>query len=196
MKTQMRFQKVLMLLTLIIAALAVVYSLIFCSGVFSQIVICFDGSEVKGIANFVEVVQSVNNKLFTLSIVFIVISLLPLIAGCQNRRKYYITNHVAVGIVVVFQIIFAILLLVYINNALQAFNGIDLESAKFEYELYRNADQFGEFQDSPWIISVGYALFVLVILNAVALVLNTLWKLMLMKGEKDLLNKTVVKEVA
>lgn len=193
MKTQMRFQKILMIVTLIIGAFGVVYGLIFCSGVFNQL--CQLKLMDDNTKAFFSEVQAANDSLFTLGIVLVVISVLPFIAACQRRRNYYITNYIAIGIVVAFQLVYIILLIVNITNTMQAFNAVDLAKAEESFEYYNFSDQYGDFETYPWTVAVGYTLIVLIALDAVALVLNVVWKIKLMQGEKALLKQGVAKEV-
>ena len=187
MKTQMRFQKILMIATLVIGALGVVYALIFCSGGFNQL--CLLGGEgIDGVDKFIKKVQSSNDTLFTLGIVYVVVCLLPLIAACQKRRKYYITNYIAIGVVVVFQIIYSILLVVTISNVMKVYNKADFETASLSYELFDFAVQYGDFSTKPWTPTVGYVLMGVSLVDAVLLVLNVVWKVLLTMGEKKLLN--------
>ena len=55
-------------------------------------------------------------------------------------------------------------------------------------------DSFGEWS-SPWTFAVGYVFMIVVLADAVFLVLNLIWKIKLMKGEKALLSQNA-KEVA
>ncbi|MDE7181438.1 MAG: hypothetical protein K2O41_00210 [Clostridia bacterium] len=189
MKTQMRFQKILMLVTLIVAALSFVYALAFCSGTIYQygtLYLQSSGKErVSGAADLFLVSQYDNGILITLSIVFIVVTVLHYIAASQKRRKYYVTNYVATGIVVLYQIIFAILLIVYVSEVFSLFNAIDRVAAE---EAYLRDD----FKYSTINFIMGYVLVGVVVVNAVALILNLVWKIKLMQGEKKLLEGSQV----
>ncbi|MDE5721156.1 MAG: hypothetical protein K2I30_00230 [Clostridia bacterium] len=184
MKTQMRFQKILMLVTLIVAALSFVYALSFCSGTvyqYSTLYLQSSGKErVPGAADLFLVSQYDNGILINLSIVFIVVTVLHYIAASQKRRKYYVTNYVATGIVVVYQLVFAILLIVYVSEVFSLFNAIDRVAAEAAYLR-------DDFKYSTINFIMGYVLVGVVVLNMVALVLNLVWKIKLMQGEKKLL---------
>ena len=189
MKTQMRFQKILMLVTLIVAALSFVYALAFCSGTVYQygtLYLQSSGKErVPGAADLFLVSQYDNGILITLSIVFIVVTVLHYIAASQKRRKYYVTNYVATGIVVLYQIIFAVLLIVYVSEVFSLFNAIDRAAAE---DAYLRDD----FKYSAINFIMGYVLVGVVVVNAVALILNLVWKIKLMQGEKKLLEGSQV----
>lgn len=195
MKTQMRFQKYLMLVTLVIAALSFVYALIFCSGTVYQYNFCYskaaDREYVAGARDFYWTVQSYNDILIILGIIFIVVAVLNFIVASNKRRKYYITNYVATGISAVYAIVLAVLLIVFVTDSFGYFDVIDPEAAKTYYSQFRN-----DFAYSAWNFTLGYVLAAIVLVDAVAVVLNLVWKIKLMKGEKALLQNGLVKEVA
>lgn len=194
----MRFQKILMLVSLIVGALTIVYSLIFCSGVFSQI-----AQNPEFTASFKKVhdlAQAFSDTFLILGIVFILCAVLLYVAGCQSRRNYYITNYVATGIFVLYAVIFAILLIVYlvpVQSALDAITRAEWNSYNQRYTgaLHLNTT-YGDLQTTSWTIPVGFVLMVIVLLDAVAVALNLVWKLKLMQGEKKLLENGLVKEAA
>ncbi len=179
----------MMIVTVIIGALGVVFALVFCSGAFNQL--CrLSGKRIDGLKDFINTVQSTNDTLFTIGIIDVVIGILPIIAACQKRRKYYITNYIAVGIVVVYQIVFAILVIVFVSNVMQAYNSVDLVSAAASYKTLGLNVQYGEFSTKPWTSTFGYVLVALTLVDAVLLVLNVVWKVLLMKGEAKLLSQS------
>ena len=194
MKTQMRFQKILILVSLIIAALATLYSWIFCSGVFAQIAqVLTDAPEVTELH---EAAQNFTNLFQILGIVLILCIVLLYITACNSRRNYYITNYVAIGIAVVYMLVYAILLVVNLANVSSILSSTDLSGAKAAYEAaFYHEKLFGAFQTESWTIGVGYALFAIVLVDAVLIGLNLLWKIKLMQGEKKLLENSVA-EVA
>ena len=184
MKTQMRFQKILMLVTLIVAALSFVYALSFCSGTVYQygtLYLKTSGNErVHGAKDLFLASQNYNGILITLSIIYIVVTVLNFVAASQKRRKYYVTNYVAFGITVVYQLVFAVLLVVFVSDTFSLFNAIDKVAAE---KMYRGED----FKYSISNFILGYLLMAVIIVNAVALILNLVWKIKLMQGEKKLL---------
>lgn len=201
MKTQMRFQKILAIISVVVGALAVVLALIFCSGIFNQInsVLTYDavsaGSKrVDGAIALSEATQSFSNTFLTMGIILIVTMVLLIVMGCQKRRNYYVTNYVAIGVVVAYSLIYAILLVVNLISVLGAYNNLNFDNAYYQY--YNLGEPRGEWSETPWTVYFGFVVLVLVILNAVAWVLNLVWKIKLMQGEKKLLEQGLVKEVA
>lgn len=188
MKTQMRLQKILMLSCLIVGALTVVYALIFCSGVFSQLALEPDFS--KSIKKVFDLAQSFSDTFLILGIIYVLTAVLLYVMGCQSRRNYYITNYVAVGIFVLYAVIYAVLLIAYIapiQSALAAISAEDWEDYAFSYEMNMFEGTYGKLQTTSWTIPLGYVLMVICLLSAVAQSLNLVWKIKLMQGEKKLL---------
>lgn len=187
MKTQMRFQKILMIITILVGALGAVYGLIFSSGSFSQISWITD--EIEEVGNCFKLIQSTNDTLFVAGIVFVVVSIVPMIAACQKRRNYYITNYIAIGIVIAMQLIYIIIVIICASKCLSAFNALDFEEAKATYDMYNFNVQFGELSATPWTPIFGFALIGVIVVDMVFLVLNVVWKVVLMRGEKKLLEQ-------
>ncbi|MDE6000988.1 MAG: hypothetical protein K2G96_01500 [Clostridia bacterium] len=204
MKTQMRFQKILMLVSLIIGALSIVYALIFCSGTFNQLAQLRDYDDAEryptnpatGVKEVFNASQSFSDLFLILGIVLILVAVLLYIAACQKRRKYYVTNYVAIGIAAVYQIVYAILLFVLLANIQTAYDAVNFENCEYWYEYANFANAFGKLSTNTWSVSLGYALAALVLVNTALLIGNLVWKILLMQGEKKLLENGLVKEVA
>lgn len=195
MKTQMRFQKILMLVTLVVAALSFVYALSFCGGTIYQYNSLYDQinkvEEVEGAEALFLASQKYNDILIGLSVAFIVIVALNFVMASQSRRNYYVTNYVSIILTAVYAVVFAILLLVFVSNTFSLFAAIDKEVAEFEYSLVMD-----DFKYSVVNFILGYLMAALMIVNAVVLVLNLVWKIKLMKGEKQLLKGVMYRDVS
>lgn len=193
----MRFQKYLMLISLIIAALSFVYSIAFCSSTIYQyntLYLKSTGTErVDGAYAFWQTAQDFSDLFLWLSIVLILVVILNYVMATNKRRNYYITNYISIGLTIVYQVVFAVLLIALLSNAFAYFNEIDVDAAKRYYERINGE---GSFRYSTWNFTVGYVLAAVIICNAVVMGLNLLWKIKLMKGEKALLEAGLVKEVA
>jgi hypothetical protein len=240
MKTQMRFQKILALTTLIIAALTVVYALIFFSGSIAYIYNNLDVVNVTipgativapsttitfdiNATHFYEVAQNYNSLIFILGIVFLLFTVTLYITASNSRRNYYITNYISIIAVAAFAVIFAVIAIALLTNCLNLFvNEIDWNVYEKKYNFdyvngtvgtWTNANGEEElmywyntagttsrpypyYSDSKTMFIIGYVVYAVVILDAVALVLNLIWKIKLMQGEKQLLANGLIKEVA
>ncbi len=198
MKTQMRFQKILMLVSMIVAALCVVFALIFCSGTLFQMQnsaiynVLRDREYVDGARDLYNSSQGVSNTVLILGIVMILVIALNYVMGTAKRRKYYVTNYVSIGIAIAYQIALAVVVFVLVFNCQNILATIDLAKAE---KLYNSILPDG-WSYSDWTFGVGYALCGVLIVNALVFVLNLVWKIKLMQGEKKLLEGGLVKEVA
>lgn len=206
MKTQMRFQKILLIVSLVIAAICTAFSWMFCSGVFANITLILDKAGTW-VSELYEVSQQFTATFQTLGIILILVVVLLFITSCHSRRKYYISNYIAIGIAVVYMLIYAILLIVNLSNVSVVLASVDFSAEVIKNDvgdmvsiityynsIYRGI--FGDFQTTSWTIPFGYVLAVIVIIDAVVIALNLLWKIRLLQGEKKLLESGLVKEVA
>lgn len=193
----MKFQRILAFITLIIAAIVFVYALGFFTGNLSDLNYYSArkqmGQDIVGADNFVTTAQNFDQSLYIFGIVYIVIICLLFISASTTRRKYYITNYIAVGIVIATSLAMAIYLIVMSATCLDLFrNDIDWAALK-EYATALTAEGTQLHPGAPDVskntamFGIGFALAIIVLLNAVALAGNLVWKIMLMRGEKALL---------
>ncbi len=195
MKTQMRFQKTLCLLTLIMSAITIVYAFAFITGGMATVGDIFDyRNDYFNAANVYNYGQYVNYVILILGIVFLCLVALLYIFACQKRRNYYITNYIAIGVSALYMIVFAIIAMVLVGQTQAMF------VSEVDWETFYGGsiilDRFAHTGNSQVMFYIGYVVYFLVILNALALGYNLLWKIKLMKGEKALLEAGLQKEVA
>lgn len=198
MKTQIKFQKILSLATLIIAALAFVYALCFFSGNLSDLM-WYIGSNHDGYFNAADVflvpAQETLNTIVYASIIFFVVIAFIYITCTNSRRNYYITNYIMTGIVVAYALFIALYGLISVLTMMGTFYNLDWNAinAWYDENAALGAPQVSQ---SSFMFVLGIIVYVIVLLNALAWVYNLIWKIKLMKGEKELLSKGVVKEGA
>ena len=192
----MRFQKILMTVTLVIAALSIVYALIFCSGTLNQVGSVWEyltDTQAAGYQVYSRS-QAFSDNFLILGVVLVLTVVLMMIMGCHTRRKYYITNYVAIGIFVVYVLVFAVLLVVNVVGIQSALSGVDMAEAK---EIYEEATSlYGGWNEGTWMLTLGYVYMAILLIDAVVVVLNLVWKIKLMQGEQALLQSGVAEEVA
>ena len=215
MKTQMRVQKILMLVSLVVSALVFVYALFFMTGGLANVYRFIDTErEIDYIhcAGFVSTSQSFVSTLVVLGIVMIVLVAAMYLMACNSRRKYYITNYIAIGLFVVFALAVAIYMVVMVANVMNLYqNEILWKSGEGEKVIWiienpdvaggyeslmvatNYADQSRFFPDyvldpnQNYNFIIGFVLFVIVIADAACVALCTVWKVLLVKGENKLL---------
>ncbi|MCD7729550.1 MAG: hypothetical protein LUI60_06535 [Clostridia bacterium] len=211
MKTQMRFQKLILKLTLIVAALAIVYALAFCTGAIAYIGRYQDmaGSEIRAIfgsttsdsyMEFLDLLgvydaaQTYTTLLLWLGIVFILLVVVCYAFAGATRRNYYKSNYITIGILAGFAIVWAVLAVVFSLQVQMGVLGSDAWNVTFANYAAANAAYY--YSSNTVVYIIGYIFAIVVIVDALALIYNCIWKAKLMKGEKELLQKGAAKEVA
>lgn len=200
MKSQMKFQKILTLLTLIIAAWSFVYALIFISGNLSNIAFYHSkqaGVDIGGVDEFCDLSQTFVGMMITICIIFIVIVVLLYITSTNSRRNYYVTNYVSVGLVIGIAVVVALIGIIFMCMLMAKFYGVDWEGLQAEINnLQASGDKVKEVSQSPLMFILGIVTYLLVAASSAAWVYNLIWKIKLMRGEKALLENGLNKEVA
>lgn len=133
MKTQMRVQKILMLVSLVVAALVFVYALFFLTGGLGYVYRYIDKNDgdVINCKNFVNTSQTFVSTLIAFGIVMVVLVAVMYLMACHSRRKYYVTNYVAIGAFVVFTLVVAIYLVAMVATTMNLYqNDINWKSGE------------------------------------------------------------------
>ncbi|MCD8309520.1 MAG: hypothetical protein LUD19_06670 [Clostridia bacterium] len=199
MKTQMRFQKILFLVSLVIAALTIVYAFGFCTGAITYLARVTSAYSNKkdpyGAENVYWLAQDFNDILLWLGIIFVLVIVACYIFASNKRRNYYISNYITVGIAIGYCVVWAIVCIALTATVQVGLSEVDWDG------LANWADGSARlYGDNQTIYYLGYVLAVVVLLDAAALAYNLVWKIKLMKGEKELLangqNVSEVQEVA
>ena len=189
----MRFQKILILISLIVAALSFVYALSFCGGTIYQYQVFYnpsaDTASYEGVLELVHASQSYNDILIWLSIVFILVVVLNYIMATNKRRNYYVTNYVSIILTVVYAVVFAALIVVFVINTYSLFVLVDRVEVGEAYEFIYGE---GNFKYTTINFILGYVMAGVIVIDATLLVFNLVWKVKLMKGEKKLLEASAV----
>lgn len=192
MKAQMRFQKIICLIMIIVGALAVVYALVYCTGSVQMLSDALNSSgksffkAAKGLndATYYTKIKSFNDLLLIFGIVIILLGVVLYIAACNKRRNYYITNYVAIGLCAGGDIILSLVAIILNGYWLGEFKKIDFESW---HALAVSQNPALPYSESTVWFDLGFVVYAIVIIAAVFLILNLVWKIKLMKGEKALL---------
>ena len=221
MKTQIKFQKTLALITLIVAAVAFAFSLCFFSGNLSDVMSyrlslyneTYSGRiEIDGITqvirdvptadylspanDWVLLAQSLLGTIVTLGIIFFVVIAFVYITCTHSRRNYYVSNYVMTGIIVLYAAALAIFGLISMVVLMGQFMSLTFTYDSVEFMVLNNNIKLPEVSYSPLMFILGMIVYFLVLCVALAWVYNLLWKKKLMSGEKQLLSGAVSQEVA
>lgn len=201
MKTQMKFQKILCLVLLILGALAVLLSFVWQTGAFAGLGAMlnnntkkskFKAAEGKYDATLYTEVQGFNNVMMYCGIVMILLAVLLYITACNKRRNYYISNYVATGLCAGGNIVMSLVLMIMNGMWLGKFRNVDFVAWKARNDRDVSLGAASTYNDSiAWFI-VAFVVYTIIIVASVMLILNLVWKIKLMNGEKRLLNGQTV----
>lgn len=188
-KKQMAFQKIVCMLTLVAAALIFVYSLGISTDLYDALskTISYpeydlDYTSVTGSRVYYDMF-GFNTAFTKVSIGLIIVTLILFITNTHARRKYYIGNYIAVGLSTVANILMTIWCIPQIMDyKAQYQNNVNFEELKTFSELWRTI-YIGP-EDTFW-FDVSYVVFGFLLLASCLLVLNVVWKVIMMKAEKS-----------
>ena len=210
----MRFQKYICLAMLILGALALAYSFCYATGGLAELgqmiepannTSLFGHAADKYDATLFIDIQSFNDALMYCGIIMILLAVLLYITSCNKRRNYYISNYVATGVCAGGNIVISLILMILNGVWMGRFKNVDFAQWKafnetnlqMWQEIYKdNPEQltadllapYSHYSESTAWFAVGFVVYTLVIIASVLLILNLVWKIKLMQGEKKLLN--------
>lgn len=194
MKVQMKFQRILCLVSLIIGALTFVSAIIFLSGNLNDI--AYYGKDYPELAgDFCTSAQSFVNVMFTLTIIYICAAVTLFITDTNKRRNYYVTNYVSSGLVIATALVVALYGIIFTAVLMGSFYGMDWEELNFYIEISSGMGGPSVSKSSLMFV-ISFVTSFLALADAVAVALNLIWKVKLMKGEKALLEQNIAKEAA
>lgn len=201
MKTQMKFQRWLCLCLIIVGAALIVYACLWKTGMLAAMgTICnkaqgYAPAGVEEAELFFES-DSYNTALLWLGIASLLAACLLYVFANHKRRNYYVTNYVMSIFVAVVDFVIAVVAIVYDSIYL-----VDLNTLKGNEIFLANWQAIYEenevaYSTNTGMFVFGYIVCALLIVGAVFLILNMLWKRKLMHGEKELLGQSFAGEVA
>ena len=189
-KRQVRLQKIFCLLAIIASALVFVYSLGLVTDLYDALQKAmfdptdFTKSDITGAKIFYDI-QPFNNHLMLAGLGLIILSLGLYITQTHARRRYYIGNFVATGIWAV-----AALGVAGWMHHWVAFYKHQFQTTVNFAELADYSAKFNTLlmtKDSTFWFDIHYAVMGVLVVMAVVLVANAVWKVSLMKQEAALL---------
>ncbi len=188
-KKQMAFQKIICFLALFAGVAVFIYSL----GIMTDLYEClyqtmYDPNDhtltdVPGSIIFYDM-QDFNRAFNGLSVVMLLISGALFLTNTHTRRKYYVGNCIAVAVKVIADIGFVLWAHFEIEKYKAQWLQVDFEALKKFSELFKTG-----YTESTFWFDVHYVIFGIVLFVAVMLIINLIWKLILMKAEKNLIAK-------
>ncbi len=186
-KKQMTAQRVICLLSIIASVIVFLYSLGLMTDLYDSLYPTMlnpydlTDTDVPGSIIYYDM-QPFNRALLRVSIGLILLSCLLFITNTNVRRKYYVGNYAAIGLNVAANIGAAVWAHAQLSAFKAQFLKLDFDALQFHAELWETP-----YIDSTFWFDVHYAVFAITLAVAVLLILNTIWKMKLMKEEKQLL---------
>lgn len=184
-KKQMLLQKILCLLTVITGAITFLYSLGIMTDLYDTLFTTMPysdhtKSDVAGSIIYYDM-QGFNSMLVKASIGFILAGAILFITCTNTRRRYYISNYIAIAINVIYGLVFTCWAHININAFRAQYLKVDFEALKAYTEMWNT-----KYSDSTFWFDIHYAVFGLVIVIVGLHVFNLILKVKLMKEEAGL----------
>ncbi len=187
-KKQLGFQKIACLFAVIAAAVCFVYSLGIITDIYDSLYSTMRNpsdltqTSVPGSIIYYDM-QPFNKTFLSSSIGLILLAAALFLTNTNVRRKYYISNYIATGVYCVA----AVAVTVWSHIQIQGFKHqylttVDFEALKEFSEMWKTP-----YIDSTFLLDLHYLVGVVLILSAVGLIVNLVWKVKMMRGEEALL---------
>ena len=135
-----------------------------------------------------EQIQPFNNVLMYCGIAMVLLAVLLYITSCNKRRNYYITNYIATGVCATGNIVISIVLMAMNASWKAKFLKVDFGAWQEYCDMMTIFKVKVAYSESTLWFDLGFVVYSLVIVASLVLVLNLVWKILLMKGEKKLLS--------
>lgn len=190
-KKQLLIQKLLCLAAIIMSALVFLYSLGIMTDLYDSLYKTMPNPDdhtetyVQGSIVYYNM-QGFNQQFLKYSIVLILLACLLFITNTNVRRRYYIGNYISIAAFVGWSVYLSFDCHRYIEIFKARFLQVDFEKLK-EFAERRNDPKI--YNTSTFWFDIHYLVFGLLLVVCILLVLNCVWKVLLMKEEKNLLGQ-------
>ena len=187
-KKQMAIQRILCILAIIACAAVFVYSLGFMTDVYDMIYAFKTKYKAnqEEIQQFLDNMQLFNRDLVKAGIGLILVSLTLLLTNTHSRRKYYLGNYAATLLNAGVFCAASVWAHAHISELKNQYYSGNIDFALVKETVDKNARKGGisAYTDSAFWFDAHYYLFGILLLIAVLLILNAIWKTILMRQEK------------
>lgn len=189
-KKQVAFQRIVCFAALITGALVFIYALGVLTDLYDTLYIMveptkLDSPKVAGARIYYDM-QPFNQLLLTSSICLILLACFLFLTNTHVRRKYYVGNAVATCLNAIAELGVA----VWIHVQMQQFKQTYLTTVDFEALEKQLTMRKREFTNSTFWFDIHYLVSALLILSAVLLIVNFVWKKKMMREEQSLLTSS------
>lgn len=187
-KKQLVFQKMVCLFCVIAAAVSFVYALGMITDIYDSLYTTMRNpndltqTKVPGSIIYYDM-QDFNKQFVNCSIALILLGCALLVTNTHSRRKYYFTNYLAVGVYSLATLAVA----VWSHLQIQGFKHQFLTTVDFE-AMKEFSDMWGTlYLDNTFLLDLHYLVLGLAVVAVAALLGNMIWKITLMRNEKELI---------
>lgn len=187
-KKQLVFQKFACMFAVVAAAISFVYSLGIVTDIYDSLYsTMMDPNDltqtfVPGSIIYYDM-QDFNKSFMNVSIVLILLACLLYLTNTHIRRKYYIGNYVSVGLYSIATLAVGIWSHLQIEAfKVQYLTTVDFEALKTFAEMWNKP-----YIESTFMLDLHYFVLAMAVLSVVALVVNVIWKVRMMRAEDALI---------
>lgn len=188
-KKQMTFQRIVCFIALAACAVVFLYSLGLLTDLYDTLYPTMMDPEdisqtwVPGSQIYYEM-QDFNSNLLKIGIALILASLFLFITNTHKRRKYYIGNYIASGLNFAAYIGASVWALpIIVQYRTQYLTTVDFDALRSFSELWKT-----RYTDSTFWFDASIFVFALLIAAAMLIIANLIWKIIMMKEEKRLID--------
>ncbi len=186
----MKLQRIFCIFALIAAACVFIYSLGMLTDLYDSLYPMMrnpdnlEETDVPGSIIYYDM-QPFNHQLVISAIALILLAALLFVTSTSSRRKYYVGNYAATCLNVVAEIGVTI----WAHLQISSFKSQFIETVDFDaLEMWSGIWETPALtKNSTFWFDIHYLVFALVLIAAVLLIVNVIWKRRLMQGEKALL---------
>nr|MBQ8244746.1 hypothetical protein [Oscillospiraceae bacterium] len=187
-KKQLVFQKIACMFAVVAAAISFVYSLGIITDIYDSLYsTMMDPNDltqtfVPGSIIYYDM-QAFNKSFMNVSIVLILLACLLYLTNTHIRRKYYIGNYVSVGLYSIATLGVGIWSHLQIEAfKVQYLTTVDFEALKAFAEMWNKT-----YIESTFMLDLHYFVLAVAVASVVALVVNVVWKVRMMRAEDALI---------
>ena len=188
-KKQLTVQRILCFAAIIASAIVFLYAL----GIMTDLYDCLydtmrnpnniTQTDVPGSIVYYNM-QAFNKVFLNYSIVLIILAAFLFITNTHSRRKYYIGNYAATGIFAVASVYLSVFAHIYIQIFKGQWKQVDFAALKTHSDMWGTL-----YTESTFWFDIHYLVFAVLLIVAVLLVVNAVWKYRLMKEENQLIEE-------
>ncbi len=182
-KKQVKLQRILCVALLIFSAMVFIYSLGIMTDLYDALYSTYrrGKTSISGAEVFMDM-QTFNKDFLHAAIGLILLAVLLFVTNTQNRRKYYIGNYAAIGLFTAG----SVALSVWAHGQIEAFKAQFL-TIDFTLLAEHAAKRKTLYTESTFWFDLHYLVFGLLLIGALLLIGNAIWKCKLMKEEQALI---------